>query len=160
MCVTTPDYKYASSMRGWDGVAPSCLPADEWPRIKVRTVDGVSVVDILNANALFDPGVIRDLGIQLRRLIEEGHSRLLLDLSGVRYMSSDLLGMLAMLHRRIDRHNGRIGLIGLEPLLREMVRICSLEPMFDIYASESEALHTAKLAASRYFADGTVRGTE
>ncbi len=55
-------------------------------------------------------------------------------------MSSNVLGTLAALHRRVAHERGRIGLIGLEPLLREMVRICSLEPMFDIYANESEAV--------------------
>jgi len=141
--VATTDDEPAFLARGWDGKASSCLPADEWPRLKVRILEGISVVDILNAEALFDPGVIRDLSIQLHHLIEEGHTRLLLNLSGVRYMSSDVLGTLAMLHRRVERQRGRIGLIGLEPLLREMVRICSLEPIFDIYANESEAVHNS-----------------
>ena len=141
----TPDDESASLAGGWDGKASSYLPTDEWPRLKVRILEGRSVVDIVNAEALFDPGVIRDLGIQLHHLIEEGHTRLLLNLSGVRYMSSDVLGTLAMLHRRAKRQRGRIGLIGLEPLMRDMVRICSLEPIFDIYADENEALHTRGL---------------
>ncbi len=149
MCVTTRDDKSASLIRGWNGEAPSCLPADEWPRLEVRVVAGISVVDILNAEALFDPGVIRDLSIQLHHLIEEGHTRLLLNLSGVRYMSSDVLGTLAALHRRVAHERGRIGLIGLEPLLREMVRICALEPMFDIYANESEAVRKTLRAARK-----------
>jgi anti-anti-sigma factor len=136
----TMDDEPAFLAGGWDGKSSSCLPADEWPRLKVRLVEGISVVDILNAEALFDPGAIRDLSIQLHHLIEKGHTRLLLNLSGVRYMSSDVLGTLAMLHRRVERQRGRIGLIGLEPLLREMVRICSLEAIFDIYASETEAV--------------------
>jgi anti-sigma B factor antagonist len=142
----TPDDESASSVKVWDGKASSYLPTDEWPRLNVRMVEGRSVVDVLNAEALFDPGVIRDLSIQLHHLIEGGHTRVLLNLSGVRYMSSDVLGTLALLHRRARRQRGRIGLIGLEPLLRDMVRICSLEPIFDIYADENEALHTSAAA--------------
>ncbi len=149
MCVTTRDDESASLIRGWNGEAPSCLPADEWPRLEVRLVEGISVVDVLNAEALFDPGAIRDLSIQLHHLIETGQTRLLLNLSGVRYMSSNVLGTLAALHRRVAHERGRIGLIGLEPLLREMVRICSLEPMFDIYANESEAVRKTLRAARK-----------
>ncbi len=71
MCVTTRDDESASLIRGWNGEAPSCLPADEWPRLEVRLVEGISVVDVLNAEALFDPGAIRDLSIQLHHLIED-----------------------------------------------------------------------------------------
>jgi len=148
--VATREDEPVAMARVWDGAASSCLPADEWPRLEVRVIAGISVVDILNAEALFDPGVIRDVSIQLHRLIEEGHTRLLLNLSGVRYMSSDVLGTLATLHRRVKRQQGRIGLIGLEPLLREMVRICSLEPMFDIYTSESEAVRMSVDFARKY----------
>jgi anti-anti-sigma factor len=98
------------------------------------------VVDIANAEVLFEEGAIRSLGAQLDRLVGEGHTRLLLNFGGVRQMSSDVLGVLAGLYRRVERAQGRLGLYGLDVVLREMVRICRLERVFDIYADEAEAL--------------------
>jgi anti-anti-sigma factor len=77
-------------------------------------------------------------------LIDDGHRRLLLNLSRVRYISSDVLGVLAMVRRQIDRARGTLGLCGLDPTLRQMMRICHLEELFDIYADESEALDTMR----------------
>lgn len=111
-----------------------------WPRLGVRVVDGRSVVDIANAEILFEGGAIRALGEQLHRLMEGGHTRLLLNFGGVRHMSSDVLGVLAGLHRRLERVQGRLGLYGCGAELREMVRICRLEQVFDLYADEGEAL--------------------
>jgi anti-sigma B factor antagonist len=137
--------KSAISPGDLGGEAFASMPLDRSPCLRVRIIDGHSVVDVLNAEVLFDWDVIRNLSIQLHRLVEEGHSRLVLNLSRIRYMSSDVLGTLATLHRQVDRSHGRLALFGLDPMLREMMRICCLEQVFDIYSSESEALGTSKI---------------
>jgi anti-anti-sigma factor len=116
------------------------------PRLRLRLIDGFSVADILNADALFDWGVIRDLSAKLHGLLEQGHTRLLLNLSGIRFMSSDFLATLVALQRRMAAAQGRLGLFGLDPVIWDMVQICRLELVFDIYADESEAV-SARLAA-------------
>jgi anti-sigma B factor antagonist len=141
--MTAPAEPLARRFASWDGTAQSYLPNDERPQLAVRTVGRRIVVDVLNADALFDRGVILDLGSQLSRLIEDGHRRLLLNVSGVRYMSSDVLGTLAALYRRVAHDQGRIGLIGLDPFMRDIVRICSSDDAFDIYADENEALRAS-----------------
>ena len=60
---------------------------------RIRTVDGITVVDILNAETLFAEEAIAELAAQLRRLVEGGHTRLSLNLCGVRSMSSDVLAI-------------------------------------------------------------------
>jgi hypothetical protein len=64
-------------------------------------------------------------------------------------MSSDVLAILAGLHLRVERAQGRLGLFGLDPVLRDMVRICRLERVFDLYTDEGEALSNAKAAGDR-----------
>ena len=108
----------------------------------------LSIVD-MNINVLIEEGTIRELGTQLHRLVDEGHTRLLLNLGGVRYFSSDMLAILAGLHRRVERAQGRLGLFGLDPVLRDMLRICRLERVFDIYADEREALSGGLAADDR-----------
>jgi anti-anti-sigma factor len=58
----------------------------------------------------------------------------------VRYISSEVLGVLATLQRKVEPRRGRITLCGLDNLLRDMVRITHLDRVFDIGSDEAEAL--------------------
>ena len=81
------------------------------------------------------------VGRELRRLIEdEGHTRLVVDFAGVRYLSSEVLGILAGLQREVDPVRGSIVLCGLDPLLRDMLRITHLERVSEVSGDEAEAL--------------------
>ena len=60
--------------------------------------------------------------------------------AGVRYVSSEVLGILATLQREVEPTRGRITLCGLAPLLRDMVRITHLDRVFGIASDEAEAL--------------------
>lgn len=125
----------------------AAIVADGTPRLRLRHVDGFSVADILNTQAIFDWGVIGNLSDQLHLLVEQGHTRLLLNLSGIRFMSSYFLATLVSLQRRIAAAQGCLGLFGLEPVIWDMVQICRLELVFDIYADESEAINARRAAA-------------
>ena len=105
-------------------------------------VGGLTVVELVNADALFEEGTIQELGEGIRRLVEEGHVRILVNLSGVRYASSSLVALLAWLYLRIDTAGGMLGLCGLEPVLFDMLRICRLDRVVEVYANESAALLT------------------
>ena len=74
------------------------------PALRVRAVDGTAVVNIINAETLYAEEDISHLADQLHRLAEGGHTRLVLNFREVRTMSSDVLGMLAALHRRWGSH--------------------------------------------------------
>jgi anti-anti-sigma factor len=108
--------------------------------IAVQVVEELSVVGIVNAEDLVDPDAIRSLSTQLHRLIEEGHTRLLLNFEGVQGMSAGVLGILVALHLRLEHAQTRLGLCGLDPVIRQMIRICHLEQVFDIYADHRHVL--------------------
>jgi anti-sigma B factor antagonist len=109
------------------------------PAVRVRAVDGTAVADIINAETLYAEGDISHLADQLHRLAEGGHTRLVLNFREVRTMSSDVLGMLAAFHRRLGRSRPRLEITGLDPVLRDMLRICRLGRVFDRHADEAEA---------------------
>jgi anti-sigma B factor antagonist len=108
--------------------------------LDVRVIDGLTVVEFVNCQYLVDQDVIRALSLQLHHLLEEGHIRILLNFGGVQCISCGVLGMLAALHARLVRAQARLALCGLDPLMRQMIRICHLESVFDIYADQEEAL--------------------
>jgi anti-anti-sigma factor len=106
---------------------------DGHPRVLVQHVEGTALVRFVNAEVLFEEGAVRAIGDRLDRLVsEEGHTRLLLDLRGVRYVSGAMLGRLAALQQKLSRVRGRIQLYGLDPLVRDVLRITRLEREFDL----------------------------
>src|SRR3954463_5312912 len=109
------------------------------PALPGQAVDGTAVVDIINAENLYAEEDISHLADQLRRLAEGGHTRLVLNFRQVHTMSSDVLGMLAALHRKLVKSRRRLAISGLDPILRDMLRISRLERVFDIHADEAEA---------------------
>jgi anti-sigma B factor antagonist len=123
-----------------EGTAGSPLVTSGLARLNVRAIESLLLVDILNSDALFNWEILSDLSAQLHRLIEAGHTHLVLNFSGIRFMSSDVLGILAALQRRAGRAQGRVGLCGLDPMLRQMIQICGMDHFFDFYADASEAL--------------------
>jgi anti-sigma B factor antagonist len=107
----------------------------------VRTVEPTAIVRFEDAEILFEEGAVHSVGRELRRLIqEEGHSRLVVNFAGVRYLSSEVLAILVGLQKEVDSLRGSIVLCGLDPLLRDMVRIAHLDQVLDICGDEVEAL--------------------
>src|SRR5918997_455363 len=61
----------------------------ERKHLRVDIVDGTAVVRFVNTDIIFAEGVVQEVGDQLLSLVEDqGYNQLVLDLSGVRYLSS------------------------------------------------------------------------
>ena len=131
------------ALNPWEsGILPPCgaSRSDRPPRrpaVRVRAVDGTVFVDIINAETLYAEEDISRLANQLRRLAEDGHARLVLNFREVHTMSSDVLAMLLALHRRLEKSRRRLAISGFDPVLREMLRICRLERVFDLLEDEA-----------------------
>ena len=101
----------------------------------LETIDGITVVTFSDAK------VVPETNDPLYRLVEdERHTRLLLDLSNVRFLSSNALGILVSLKKKVDAAGGRLRLCGLEPDLLELLRITSPDRIFETYESREDAL--------------------
>ena len=125
---------------GRTGVEALSEAAIGGPRVRVRTIERTAIVRFEDAEVLFEESAVHVVGQQLRRLIEEGHTRLVVNFGGVRYLSSEVLGILAGLHKKVEQARGRIQLCGLDPLLPEMVQITRLDQVFDVCGDEAEAV--------------------
>lgn len=125
---------------GRTGVEAVSEGATRGPCLRVRTIERTAIVRFEDAEVLFEESAVHAVGQQLRRLIEDGHTRLVVNFDGVRYLSSEVLGILAGLHKKVEQVRGRIQLCGLDPLLREMLQITHLDRVFDVCADEAEAV--------------------
>lgn len=71
-----------------------------------------------------------------------GRNRLVLNLAAVEFLPSMGLGKLVLLNRTALSANGRLALCHLCPRLQENLETTRLVPLFNIYATEQEALQS------------------
>jgi anti-anti-sigma factor len=130
-----------ASADGRGGVGENRAPAGGQPRLHVRIIERTALIRLEDAEFLFDEEAVRVLGEQLDRLIQDdGHARLVVNLGGVRYLCRTVLGKLAWLAKQVEPLGGRIQLCGLDPVVRDLLRITRLDGVFDVCGDEIEAL--------------------
>jgi anti-anti-sigma factor len=104
-----------------------------------ETRDGVLVVEFLDAE-LSDEIRNREIGEELVRLIDrEAPKQLLIDFDGVSFMSSSMLGQLAMLTRRCQRDEISLKWCNVAEAIREVLNIVRLDTLATVVADEEEA---------------------
>jgi anti-sigma B factor antagonist len=104
-------------------------------------VNGVTVVRFTAAESVFQARDVQELDDELSRLVsEEGHTRLLLDLTGIRYFSSTMLVRLINLKKRAEQAHGWVRLCGLTPVMVDTFRVSKLDKLFEIHPDEATAL--------------------
>lgn len=104
----------------------------------------VTIVRFL-ADKLMNPQTIQTLGQQLYSLVDEhGRSNLLLNLGNIQIMSTEVIGKLVGLQKRINVAKGHLALCQISskinPVVDEAFEVCGLKKFFTIYADEQEAL--------------------
>jgi anti-anti-sigma factor len=81
----------------------------------------------------------------LREPMEVGQAtRLVLDLSRVKFMDSVALGTLVVLLRRIKQSEGRLALVGLSGHCLKVVEVTGLNRVFEVYQDVAGAMEGMK----------------
>jgi anti-sigma B factor antagonist len=126
---------------GPEKTEPPAWDADVAPRPRVQTVERVAIVRLTPCQFLLGETAVRELLGRLERLVEaEGHTQILLNLRGVRYVSGEVLQALAGFRKRFGRRRGDVRLCGLDPLVLDLLRVSRLDQVFEVCTDEPEAL--------------------
>jgi anti-sigma B factor antagonist len=110
--------------------------------IRERQAGDVIVLD-MNGKITIGEGSVA-LRSAIRRLLEEGKKKILLNLAGVGYMDSSGIGELVSSHTAISKEEGQLKLLNLTDKLESLLAITKLLTVFDVYENESEALNSYK----------------
>ena len=79
------------------------MSAPTLKHLQMKDVNGVAVIDFMESGLMFEATLIHEIGEELHSLlIDHGRSRILLDFTHVRYLSSSMLGQLARLARDVE----------------------------------------------------------
>ena len=88
--------------------------------------------------------VLRD---KVRSLIQQGHLKLLIDLSQVSYMDSAGLGELVQSYATTKNKGGSLKLLGLTKRLKDLLAITKLATVFESFDQEADAIASFPAAA-------------
>ena len=91
---------------------------------------------------ILDDAATKDMFDPIYTLSTIGRNNLVLNLAVVEYVTSMTLGKLVMLNRRVQAANGRLTLCHLTPTINEILEFTRLKSLFNVYATEAEALRS------------------
>ena len=111
--------------------------------INERQAGDVTVLDMSGKITIGEGSVA--LRTAIRRLLEEGKKRILLNLAGVSYVDSSGIGELVSSYTAIGKEEGgQLKLLNLTQKIRDLLTITKLLTVFDVYENEAEALNSYK----------------
>ncbi len=112
----------------------------EYQQISTTEEQGVTVVRF-HSHKIIDDGQIQQMGNELLNLVNaEQRTTLLLDFSGVNFLSSAALGKLIKLDKTIKTAGGKLKLCCIRPEIYEVFSITKLDQQFDIKETQADAL--------------------
>ncbi len=106
--------------------------------IAERSSGDVKVLDLHGKLTIGDGDEL--LKDKINSLVQQGHTKIVLNLGDVPYVDSAGLGQMVSSYRTVTRSGGTLRLLNLTARIREVLTITKLLTVFDTYESESEAL--------------------
>jgi anti-sigma B factor antagonist len=106
--------------------------------IRERQVRDVTIVELAGRLTVNDqPGLLKEA---VAEAVKRGARRVLLDLSGVRYIDSTRLGELIAAHVTVSRQGGRLTLVATPPRIIELLDMAGLDGVFERLGTIDEAI--------------------
>lgn len=104
-------------------------------------VGRTTVVEFLTTS-LMNPVELERLSTALYRLVDQqDHHRLLVDFTKVKYLSSQAIGIVITLHKKVaQKKDGRLLLCGVGASLMNLLKITRLDKILTITTTQEEAL--------------------
>ena len=92
--------------------------------------------------SLMDPVELEKIAAELYRLIDaEDRRRIILDFERVKYLSSQAIGIIMNMHRKLAAlPRSKLVLCSINPALQQLLKITSLDKLLTVKASQKEAV--------------------
>lgn len=108
--------------------------------INERATRGVTIVDL--SGGILIGGTNRDLHNAIKRLVQEGKNKIVLNMAKVTRIDSSGLGELVAGFATLKSNNGALKLLGLPANVVDLMTITKLYTVFDIYEEEIDAVNS------------------
>ncbi len=107
-----------------------------------RQAGDVTILDLSGAVRMGEGAV--SLRNAIRELADQGNTKILLNLGGVKNIDSSGIGELIANYTTISRNGGQLKLLNLTEKIQNLLVITKLLTVFDSYDNESDALNSFK----------------
>jgi anti-sigma B factor antagonist len=110
--------------------------------LNARRLDDVVIMDLSGRITMGEGTLI--LREKIKKLLDAGDRKFLLNLSDVDYIDSSGLGELVTSFTTVRNQGGQLKLLNLTRRVQDLLQITKLLTVFESFDSESEALKTLK----------------
>jgi anti-anti-sigma factor len=119
---------------------PKPAPPSE-PYLSFRRHGEMAVVTVSSSVEDLPPNVVEMAAqVVLSPLKENPPSNVIIDLSRVKYFTSEFISFLLRCHVIVKKHHGELVLAGVSDKVRELLRQTALDTLWAIYDNRSQAL--------------------
>ena len=114
---------------------------DTVQRIKIeeRRAGGVTILAI-NGDLLLTGRGQTPIADRVRSELQQGHTRVVLDLARVRYVDSTGLGELVHAHCAVRNRSGAMRLMNVSKRVKDLLIVTRLDTLFDCFETEADTL--------------------
>jgi len=104
-------------------------------------VEGNAAVASFQSACISDVEEITNASAQVKQYIETNRPRrMVFDFDGVKFFSSQVLGLLLEARARLESHSGQVAITSLSPQLQRVFKITNLDKIFHLYPDRAAAL--------------------
>ena len=105
-----------------------------------REVGAVTIIDLSGKISLGEGSAL--LRRTIRELLENGQTRILLNLGDVNYIDSSGIGELVSGFTAVRNRNGELKLLNLTKKVNDLLQLTKLFTVFDVYTDEGTAVRS------------------
>jgi anti-sigma B factor antagonist len=110
--------------------------------LNIRRLDDVAILDLSGRITIGEGTLI--LRSQIRKLLDAGQGKFLVNLADVDYIDSSGLGELVTTFTTVRNKGGQLKLLNLTRRVRDLLQITKLLTVFEAFDNETEALKTLR----------------
>jgi len=113
---------------------------DKKPSVEI-TSEGDVVVAAFKATSISNGEKIAAVSKQIKEFIEENNpNRIVLDFGGVKFFSSQVLGLLLDIRARLKMYDGEVVISAINPQLYRVFKITNLDKVFRFFPDKESAV--------------------
>jgi anti-sigma B factor antagonist len=104
-------------------------------------IEGNAAIASFKSTCISDVEEITNASAQVKQYIEANRPRrMVFDFDGVKFFSSQVLGLLLEARARLESHSGQVAITSLSPQLQRVFKITNLDKIFNLYPDRAAAL--------------------
>ena len=109
------------------------------------TIEGSAAIVAFKSTSISDVDRITLTSEQIKKFINENQpKRLIFDFEGVKFFSSQVLGLLLDIRARLQAYNGEVVISAINPQLHRVFKITNLDKVFSFFPDRESAIKTIK----------------